>query len=871
MILGCGLISLFSILSHIYRVGQSDGLPHYRPLGIYTALGFLFISVAILFITPGRGIMKEFTSSNIGSVTARSIIPLAILLPIILGYLRLWGHWMGLFSVEFGVTLLVMSVILVFVALIWYSALTLNRRDLLKIAADNALLRSEQKFRLLVSHVKDYAIFMVDPNGIIVSWNEGAEAIKGYRPVEILGKPISVFYTNDDVEKREPQHNLEMARKNGHYESEGWRIRKDGRRFWADVVFTAIYENKELQGFAKITRDITERKHAQEQIAYMARLMEDSSDAIMSTDANYFVQSWNRAAEKLYGYTAEEVIGSPLHVLLRAPITEGERVAIRRELLAMGYWKGEVTHLHKDSAPLTVSISIAETKDAKNESAKGFVMVCRDITERKKMENQLQLFNEKLEQQVNSKTAELTGIFERITDAFIALDSHLCYTYLNRKAGELIHREPQTLIGKYVWDVFPDAVGSSTYTSFNQAMSSQQYLSNIDYYEPLQLWQENHIYPAKDGLSIFIRDISERVKSEQALKHSEETRKLITQAAMDAIVCMNVDGNITVWNAQAEKIFGWPEAEAMGKPFNSLIIAERHRATLATWMSEHIASNQDQALNYLIEIHALNKSGLEFPAELGLIYINQADNRLFCAFIRDITERKIADEHLKQSFEDIQELASHLQDVREEERTVMAREIHDELGQQLTSIKMDIYWLSKKAGTGDRAEIEEKIKKTISLVDVSIKAVRRIATELHPSILDDLGLPAAIEWYGQEFEKRFNIITRFLFETGDYLFLAPIATGLFRICQESLTNIARHAEAGCANIKLLVGDQIELIIEDDGHGFDATKKRQGKSIGLISMRERTLMMGGKYEIISSPGKGTRVHVSIPFQTPKPAN
>ncbi|MDP4212542.1 MAG: PAS domain S-box protein [Bacteroidota bacterium] len=870
-ILACGFISLLSIISHIYRVQKFYGLQYYKPMGIHTAFAFFFISIAILFIMPDSGIIKEFTSSNIGSVTARSIIPFAILVPIILGYLRLCGHWMSLFTVEFGVTFLVLSIVLVFVALTWYNALTLNRRDLLKIASDNALLRSEQKFRLLVSHVKDYAIFMVDPDGLIVSWNEGAESIKGYQATEILGKSISIFYTNDDVLKREPDHNLEMARKNGRYENEGWRIRKDGTWFWANVVFTAIYENKELQGFAKITRDITEQKRTQEQIAYMARLMEDTSDAIVSTDSDYVVRTWNRAAEILYGYTAEEVVGRPLHELLRAPIREDQRTAIRSELQKIGYWKGEVVHLRRDSEPLTVFISIAETKDMENEPAKGFVMVCRDITERKKMEEQLQMFNEELEKQVNNKTAELTGIFERITDAFIALDKNLCYTYLNKKAGELIHREPQSLIGKYVWDVFPDAVGSSTYLSFNQAMSGQQYLSNIDYYEPLQLWQENHIYPSKNGLSIFIRDISERIKSEKALKRSEETRKLIMQASMDAIVCMDFDGDITVWNSQAEKVFGWMEAEVIGKPFDKTIMAERHRPMLAQWILEHRASRKDEALNHRIEIHALNKEGIEFPAELGLIHINRADNQFFCAFIRDITERKSAEENLKQSFEDIQLLASHLQDVREEERTVMAREIHDELGQQLTGIKMDMYWLGKKAGADNRTEITERIKNAISLVDISINTVRRISTDLHPSILDDLGLPAAVEWYGQEFEKRFGVITRFLHETGDYVFPAGIATGLFRICQESLTNIARHAEAKHADIELRVSDQIELTIEDDGHGFDATKKRQRKSIGLISMRERALMMGGKYEITSKPDSGTLIYVGIPFPTSKTPN
>ena len=146
--------------------------------------------------------------------------------------------------------------------------------------------------------VKDYAIFMLDPVGNIISWNEGAERIKGYKKGEIVGQNMSVFYTPDEIKRGEPHYNLLQTKQFGRFEQEGERVRKDGSIFWANIVFTALRDaNGNLIGFTKVTRDITERKRSEEQIAYLARLMEDNSDAIFSTDNSFIIRSWNKAAE----------------------------------------------------------------------------------------------------------------------------------------------------------------------------------------------------------------------------------------------------------------------------------------------------------------------------------------------------------------------------------------------------------------------------------------------------------------------------------------------------------------------------------------------------------------------------------------------
>ncbi|HUR67266.1 MAG TPA: sensor histidine kinase, partial [Chitinophagaceae bacterium] len=233
----------------------------------------------------------------------------------------------------------------------------------------------------------------------------------------------------------------------------------------------------------------------------------------------------------------------------------------------------------------------------------------------------------------------------------------------------------------------------------------------------------------------------------------------------------------------------------------------------------------------------------------------------FLSVIRDLTERLKAERELAASYEAIRKLTDHLQNIREEERTNMAREIHDELGQQLTVLKMDISWLKKKLQDKDEA-IQQKITDLLSMLDETVRTVRRISSELRPSLLDDLGLTAAIEWHLKEFEERSGLkttlrATELNLQLPDY-----IKTGLFRIFQESLTNVARHAHA--KKVEVLFdcdGSDIILRIVDDGKGFD--KKLAGKrTLGILGMKERSIMMGGTYEIDSEPGKGTTVLVTV---------
>jgi signal transduction histidine kinase len=220
-------------------------------------------------------------------------------------------------------------------------------------------------------------------------------------------------------------------------------------------------------------------------------------------------------------------------------------------------------------------------------------------------------------------------------------------------------------------------------------------------------------------------------------------------------------------------------------------------------------------------------------------------------------------EDLQASFEQLRALAGRLQNIREEERKRVAREIHDQLGQALTAIKLDVSSLVRELPAGQTKE-SNRVPSILKLVDGTIQTVRRIATELRPGMLDDLGLVATIEWAGEEFGARTGTKCRLELPQDDIVVDQERATAIFRIFQETLTNIARHADANEVEARLAAEDgNVTLEVRDNGKGIHEEKLRKGRSLGILGMRERVTLLGGDLTITSSPGNGTAVLVRIP--------
>jgi len=239
--------------------------------------------------------------------------------------------------------------------------------------------------------------------------------------------------------------------------------------------------------------------------------------------------------------------------------------------------------------------------------------------------------------------------------------------------------------------------------------------------------------------------------------------------------------------------------------------------------------------------------------------------------IRDITVRKQAEAALLRSQkealqkEQLRALAARIQQAREKERTMVARDLHDQIGQILTAIKMDMTWMARKMPRAHE-EIHERLARTIELTSDGMRSVRRICSGLRPGVLDDLGLAAAIEWQAKEFTSRTGIPCEVSIPSAELRLNSECSSAIFRIFQESLTNVARHAEAKSVRASLIEEDEtVVLIVQDDGRGF---KESEGAgSLGILGMKERAQGCGGELKITSSPGNGTTVTIRIPVHAP----
>jgi PAS domain S-box-containing protein len=313
------------------------------------------------------------------------------------------------------------------------------------------------------------------------------------------------------------------------------------------------------------------------------------------------------------------------------------------------------------------------------------------------------------------------------------------------------------------------------------------------------------------------------------------------------------------WNARFEEVSGYTRDEFEGMTVLDLFYGKQRELIRQKTADVFVTGRCD------VEAELTTRNGNNIPFYFSGTKITYRDKPCVLGIGFDISRSKETENLLRQSEEDLRDLASNLQNVREEERAAIAREIHDELGQQLTAIKLDVSWLDRKIA-GDSI-IKERINGVLLMLTEMIQSIRRISTQLRPSILDDLGLIEALNWLVRDFGKRTGIAVEFDCPEGPMKLEPAVTTGLFRIFQETLTNIARHAEATAVSARLYVeDDRLILTIMDNGRGFDPAVAKKKKTLGLLGMKERALMMKGAYEIDSQPGKGTSLRFSVPLHS-----
>ncbi len=387
----------------------------------------------------------------------------------------------------------------------------------------------------------------------------------------------------------------------------------------------------------------------------------------------------------------------------------------------------------------------------------------------------------------------------------------------------------------------------------------------------LQVFRKDILWDGNRQYQVLYNDITERKRVEDTLRESEERYRTLIETSRDLIYTADRKGSITYMNPALEKILGYTPHELNGKSFAEILapdFVDKARDLFRRAMKGELIP--------VYEAEMIRKDGgrntLEFNVET--LYDKKGKPAGRYGIGRDITDRRRVEEELRTSRKQLRDLAERQQRAREEERRMIAREIHDEMGGGLTGLKMDLSWMSHKMSDADpgeeRVALMDKIQAANALIDQMIQVVRRISTDLRPSILDDLGLIAALEWQLSEFTRRTEIPHEFA-TTFEYVNMEEgTATAVFRISQEALTNVVRHAQATKVAVVLregersLFGDEsLVLEIRDNGRGITEEEIQNSESLGLLGMKERVMTFGGALSIRGEPGGGTALILKIP--------
>ncbi|MGA9672034.1 MAG: PAS domain S-box protein, partial [Terracidiphilus sp.] len=482
---------------------------------------------------------------------------------------------------------------------------------------------------------------------------------------------------------------------------------------------------------------------------------------------------------------------------------------------------------------------------------------------------------EKLGTKLLQSEERWTATLGSIGEAVIATDSEARVTFLNPIAAALTGWQPEEALNQPIENVLRLINETSGMTADNEVLrvlKEKQVLAVANHVDLVtrdgrEIAVEHSAAPilaAKGeviGVVLVFRDVAER-RQEQIATAEQAALLELTQ---DSVFVIDMDGTVLFWSRGAEAMLGYSKEQAAGKIAHDLLCTEfpqpfaEIRAQLLQvghWEGDLIKTTQDGRRVVVAGRWAL-QWGKRGQAPRVLV-VNS-----------DITERKRGEESLVLQKEQLRALAERLQWVREEDRKQVARDLHDQIGQILTAIKMDMTWMIRHLPESE-TEVLARLRESTESINDGVKAVRAICSGLRPGVLDDLGLAAAIEWQAGEFASRNDIHCQVSVPPVDLHLDGDRATATFRIFQECLTNVIRHAQAKTVRVDLSQEDEnILLVVEDDGIGFHESGVSNALgSLGLLGMKERAQFCGGDVQISSSPGNGTTVTVRVPVDIPR---
>ncbi|MDB6121517.1 MAG: Multi-sensor signal transduction histidine kinase [Pedosphaera sp.] len=754
------------------------------------------------------------------------------------------------------------------------------------------------------------AIIGKNLDGTITNWNRGAERLFGYTAEEIIGRPITVVMSPEYVDEEAAL--LEQLKQGERIEPfETVRVRKGGQAIHVSMTISPIRDARgKIVGASKIARDITERKRAESYVVALSKLGQKLSSVSTPVGAARLI---GELADELFGWDAftldlYDAETGEIHTALNVDTVQGQ--------------KQDVPSTYKENKPSEIARKIIEKgaelilRENANESSLTGSIVFGDAT---RLSASLMFVPIRNQAKVNGilsiQSYQAKAYEPRDLEALQTMADY-CGGALDRiRAREALAQSEERfrkLAESAPIGIFEnDAEGRQTYSnarwtdisglSFerslgfgsikalhpeDRAMVEQSWLraaaSGSNWTSEHRLLTHHGVrwvrvqaaavlsYEGKrTGYVGTVEDITNSKRAADALRSAQERLQHLVSSSPAVLYSLKTYGEVLLPNWVSESIMqmtGYGPKETLSSQWwaENLRLKEGPEALTP----DSVSASESR----LVDEYAFRrKDGTEVWIRDEKRLLRDASGKLVevVGSWSDITERKRAEEELHNSREQLRALAAHLQSVREEERKTITREIHDELGQSLTGFKMDLAWMRNRLQSEKNMEgqpaLLEKITTMGKLIDGTANLVRKLCTELRPGVLDDLGLVAAIEWQMREYQERTGIRCEAKLEMEGVTVDPDRSTALFRIFQEILTNVARHAKASRLDISMKnMGTHVLMEVRDDGKGISEQEKAGKKSLGLLGMRERALVLGGAVEIAGKPGKGTTVSVKVPL-------
>ena len=717
---------------------------------------------------------------------------------------------------------------------------------------------SEKKYRTFFENSLD-AILITSQDGAIHSANPAACKMLGWDENEICG------LGREGLVEQTTQLTLALRRRkeSGKFFGELTLIKKDGTRFPVELSSSVFTDSDGRELTMMIARDITERKKTERDLYEEGEknrlFMENSGLGIGYYDTDGTILMFNKEALKNFEGSKVDFIGKNLKDVFGK---EKGDFFIRRLKQAA---KSERSLQFEDKVELNgnpewfMSTHIRILN--KNGDVDGIQVIANNITQSKIAENT-----------ILENNANLIAILENNRDMIASRDKNNCLVVFNTPFRNIIRTlyGTEAVTGLNTLKYFDEKEEKRWIGIFNDILTGNTYRSEFkwDFGNGDIRYYDISISPIIKNDEIIgtleiNKDITESKKAEEKIRAGSLYARNIIEASLDLLVTISKDGKITDVNLATEQITGLNRERLIGTDFADYFTKpDKAKEGYKT------VFKYGTIMNYPLSIRSTNGRKIDVLYNATLFKNEEGEVQGVFAAARDITDRKKMESELRNSKKLLEKLNQHLFDVRESERAQIALNLHDDLGQKLTAINLDIAWLKSRIGVQSKT-VQEKFEGMSLMIKETIESIKETSSFLRPAILFDLGLVPAIKSQLTNFEKQTGIKCHFNYKPEEFVLEDQLALILYRIFQESLTNIARHSGASAMELNLRrLKDAIEMIIKDDGIGIDNYKVNSLTSMGIQGIKERVKSAHGKVSIKGEKGSGTTIKVSIPFKKGK---